>query len=150
MAVIMFTAQTDLDSASLRAIIARFPGSALEFVSRAVKDILADTDPRGPLAYIARERRDSSLAFYLTFLDGLRDRLFPEIRPAWQQFQSDRRWEHIEEARISCRIRNQRIAGEIQEISRMIGRDPDEIILSRFGSRILAPLGLEKPKAASP
>ena len=141
--------QTDLDSGSLRAIIGHFPGSALEFVSRAVKDILADTDPRGPLASVACEQRDSSLAFYLTFLDGLRERLFPEIRLAWQQFQSDRNWGHIEEARRSCRTRSQGIAREIQEISRMIGNDPDDVIYSRFDSRIMVPLGLEKPKAAS-
>ena len=27
----------------------------------------------------------------------------------------------------------------------MIGHDPDELLLSRFNSRILTPLGLEKP-----
>lgn len=138
--------QTELDAASLQGVIGHFPGSAFEFVSRAVKDIMADTDPRGPLAYMAGEERDTSLAFYLTFLDGLRDRLFPEIRPAWQQFQADRDWAHIEEARRSCRSRNQRLAEEIRTISRTIGDEPDEVILSRFDGRVLAPLGLERPK----
>ena len=77
--------QTTLTSEALRAIIGHFPGSAIEFVSRSVKDILADTHPSGLLAYVIREQRDSSLGFYLSMLDGLRERLFPEIIAAWQQ-----------------------------------------------------------------
>jgi hypothetical protein len=142
--------QTDLDSASLQAIIGHFPGSAMEFVGRAVKDILADTDPQGPLAFLVGARRDSTLAFYLTFLDGLRERLFPEMLPAWNRFLSDRNWEHIEAARRACRSRNQQLAREIRSIAQMIGNAPDEAVLGRFDSRILAPLGLEKPKEPSP
>jgi hypothetical protein len=140
--------QTTFNSGALRAIIGHFPGTIIEFVGRAVKDILADTHPQGLLSYVIREQRDSSLGFYLTFLDGLRQKLFPEILNAWQLFIADRDWNHIEQARSSCWKRNQQVAEQIQEISRMIDSDSDELLLSRFNSRILAPLGLEKPREA--
>jgi hypothetical protein len=140
--------QTTFNSESLRAIIGHFPGTVIEFVGRAVKDILADTHPRGLLSYVIREKRDSSLGFYLTFLDSLKEKLFPEIRHAWQLFLTDRDWNHIEQARNSCWERNQQVAQRIKTISLMIGDDSDEHILSRFNSRILVPLGLEKPKEA--
>ncbi|MBU1564707.1 MAG: hypothetical protein KJ630_03650 [Proteobacteria bacterium] len=140
--------QTTLDSAALQAIIGHFPGTVFEFVSRAVKDILADTHPRGLLAFIVREQRDSSLGFYLSLLDGLRERLFPEIGAAFQLFSSDRKWAHIEQARTLCWERNQRVAEQIKVISQAIGNDQDEMIVSRFNSRILEPLGLLKPKEA--
>ena len=140
--------QTTLTSDSLRGIIGHFPGTVLEFVSRAVKDILADTHPSGLLAYAIRERRDSSLGFYLSMLDGLRERLFPEIIAAWQLFLADNNWEHIEQARVTCWERNQQVAEQIQAISLAIGSDPDELLMRRFNNQILAPLGLEKPKDA--
>jgi hypothetical protein len=140
--------QTTFNSESLRTIIDHFPGSIMEFVGRAVKDILADTHPSGLLSYVAREKRGSSLGFYLSLLDGLREKLFPEIQSAWRQFLADKDWSHIEQARVACWERNQGVADQIQSISQMIGNDADELILSRFDSRILVPLGLEKPKEA--
>ena len=134
--------QTTLTSASLRAVISCFPGSVLEFVSRAVKDVLADTHPRGLLAYIVRERRRSSLGFYLTFLDGLRKTLFPEAQSAWQLFLSDGDWNHIERARHDCWRKNQLVAEQIATLALMIGTDSDEKILTRFNTEVLAPLGL--------
>ncbi len=140
--------QTTLDSEALRTIIGHFPGTVLEFVGRAVKDILADTHPKGLLAYIVREQRQSSLGFYLSLLDGLRERLFPEIAAAWQLFASDRNWTHIEQARATCWERNRQVAEQIRAITETIGKDPDDLIMQRFNSRILSPLGLEKPKEA--
>lgn len=140
--------QTPLPSEALRAIIGHFPGSVLEFVSRAAKDILADTHPRGLLAYVIGEQRSSSLGFYISMLDGLRERLFPEILTAWQLFLSDHNWEHIEQARAACWERNRRMAEQIKAISENIGVEPDAILVNRFEKLILAPLGLEKPKTA--
>lgn len=135
--------QTTFPSSALRDIIDHFPGTIMEFVGRTVKDILADTHPYGPLAYVVREKRDSSLGFYLTFLDGLREKLFPEIGDAWRSFDDDGNWNHIERARSLCWERNQLVAQQIREIAETIGRDPDETVMDRFKSLILTPLGLE-------
>jgi hypothetical protein len=138
--------QTTFDSEALRAIVDHFPGTVIEFAGRAVKDILADTHPQGVLAYIVREQRDSSLGFYLSLLDGIRKRLFPEITVAWEAFLVDRQWRHIEQARRSCWERNRQVGEQIKEISQAIGKDPDELLMDRFNSLVLAPLGFEIPK----
>jgi hypothetical protein len=140
--------QTIFDSESLRTIIGNFPGTVIEFVSRAIKDILADIHPHGLLSYVIKEKRESSLGFYLTFLDGLRQKLFPEIHDAWQLFIADKDWNHIEQARNTCWERNQQVAQHIKDISRMIGSNPDDLIISHFNKRVLVPLGLETPKEA--
>ena len=139
------TRQTAFDSATLQAIIGHFPGTVLELVGRGVKDILADTHSDGLLAYVIRERQEASLGFYLAFLDALRGRLFLEIPAAWQLFLADKDWSHIELARSSCWQRNQQVALQIKVIAQMIGNEPDELIMDRFNSEILSPLGLEKP-----
>ena len=137
--------QTTLKSETLQTIIGHFPGTVIEFVGRSIKDILADTHPQGLLAYLVREQRDASLGFYLTFLDGLRSKLFPEILPAWQLFVADRDWQRIEQARRTCWERNSLIAGQIEAIAETIGHDPDDRIMGRFNREILEPLGLATP-----
>ncbi len=140
--------QSDLTSATLRRIIDRFPGSVIEFVGRAVKDILADTHPLGLLAWVIREQRPSSLGFYLSFLDGLREKLFPELPDAWQRFAVDGDWRHIEAARHACWLRNRELARRIEEAGRMIGEADDEAVLACFSTRVLDPLGLAAAKTA--
>lgn len=140
--------QTDLSSLSLRRLIDRFPGSVCEFVGRGVKDILADTHPRGLLAYVIRERRTTSLGFYISFLDGLREKLFPELPAAWRMFVLDNNWQHIESARNTCWQRNREIARKIEETAGMIDNQADEMVLDYFNLHVLAPLNLETIKTA--
>ena len=137
--------QTTLKSETLQAVIGHFPGTVIEFVGRSIKDILADTHPQGLLAYLVREQRDASLGFYLTFLDGLRSKLFPEILQAWPSFVADRDWRPIEQARRTCWARNNRVASQIEAIAGTIGHDPDERIMGRFNREVLEPLGLATP-----
>lgn len=136
--------ETTLSSHALHTLVQRFPGSALEFVGRAVKDVLADTHPRGLLAYVIGKRHQSSLAFYLSFFDGLRQKLFPEISGAWQQLQQDGDWQHVEAARLDARGRLVGIAGHLNELAELVDRRPDEYVLERFSTLVLAPLGLEQ------
>jgi hypothetical protein len=141
------TGQDAFKSATLQTIVGHFPGTVIEFVSRTVKDILADTHPHGPLFSLSAARRDSSLGFYLAFLDALRAKLFPEILAAWPLFLADRDWSHIDRARNSCWARNSQVAERIEAIAQMIGNDPDDLIVRRFTSEILVPLGLDTPRA---
>jgi hypothetical protein len=138
--------QTTLDSATLEKIITRFPGSVIELVCRTIKDILADTHPGGLLSYIIRERRETSLSFYMGFLDGLRKKLFPEIGEEWSRFGKNCDWRYIEDARTRCRTKNMQWAETILSISERIGKDPNEYVQSLFHTRIIAPLGLDTPQ----
>lgn len=138
--------QDTFDSDTLRRIVASFPDSAIEYVARSIKDVLADTHPRGMVSFIIRERRDASLGFYVGFLAGLRRELFPEIVQAFELFLQNRDWEVIEEARRTCWEKNHRLAATIRNIAAHIGRESDEEILTRFAAHVLTPLGLDAPE----
>lgn len=138
--------QTVLDSATLQKIIARYPGSVYELVSRSIKDILADTHPQGLLSHCISEERASSLSFYVAFLDGLRKELFPEIINAQQKFSADRNWREIEQARSKGRDRTLRYAEKIRTISKHIGHASDDHVRNLFNDQILLPLGLDIPE----
>jgi len=141
--------ETTLDSGTLKTIISAFPDSAIEFVGRAIKDILADTHPKGMISFIIREQREASLGFYAGFLDGVRKVLFPEMHAAFQKFLPDRDWQLIEQARCRCRDHNLLLAGKFKEIARLFGHTPLEEITQRFNREILAPLGLDVPEQQS-
>ncbi|MEE4135836.1 MAG: hypothetical protein V2I32_07155 [Desulforhopalus sp.] len=140
------TRQDTLSTETLQKIIGHFPGTVVEFVSRAVKDIHADTHPDGLLAFLVEEQRQSSLGFYLAFLDALRSKLFPEITPAWRLFVADHDWRHIAQARHSCWQRNRAIAQQITAIAETIGEQSDQRVVARFAEEILRPLGLDPPQ----
>ena len=108
--------QATLDSDTLKRLIGRFPDSAIEYVARTIKDILADTHPQGMLGFIIKEKREASLGFYAGFLDGLRKMLFPELHEAFRQFV---------------------LEGD---------REPLELVQQRFNREVLEPLGLDVPE----
>ena len=81
-----------------REIIAAFPYSPVEYIARAVKDLLADTNDSGTLRHIIRERKTASLAFYVAFLDGLAKEFFPELPAAFQVFMQTDDWDMVEQA----------------------------------------------------
>jgi hypothetical protein len=137
--------KNSLNSKVLKKIIAAFPGSALELVARAVKDILADTHPKGLLGHILAREKKSSLGFYVSFLDGMRKHLFPEISEASQQFWKSGDWSLIEKARKESRTRNEEIAGRLQQLSQRLDKDSPEKNQIWVEKNVLAPLGLQVP-----
>jgi hypothetical protein len=135
-----------LDSDVLKKIVSAFPASALELVARAVKDILADTHSKGLLGHILAKERKSSLGFYVSFLDGMRKLLCPEINEASKQFWEDGDWSLIEKARLESRMKNEGIAAELQDMCSRLdrGESPDELKVWAE-KNVLAPLGLHVP-----
>jgi len=89
---------TVFDRGIWREIIAAFPYSPVEYITRAVKDLLADTNDCGTLRYIAKERKTASLAFYAAFLDGLAKEFFPELLTSFQMFTQTGDWGIIDQA----------------------------------------------------
>jgi hypothetical protein len=83
---------TFFDRRLWRDMIAALPQTRTELLVRAVKDILADTCPEGTLHQIVRLRQTAALGFYAAFLDGLRKKLFPEIRIGLACFMRDGDW----------------------------------------------------------
>lgn len=137
--------ETSLSSSSLQTLVGRFPASVIEFVCRAVKDVLADTHPCGLLAHTVSQRKKSSLALYVSFLDGLRQELFPEMALAWKTFLEDGNWDLVEQARRDCRTRLKDRAKAITEIAEQAEELADASVQKEFNDRILIELGLEIP-----
>jgi hypothetical protein len=81
-----------------REIIGTYPHTPVELLSRALKDLLADTNDHGTLRYLTQNRKAAGLGLYAAFLDGLQKELFPELRAAFNAFTRTRNWHIIEEA----------------------------------------------------
>jgi hypothetical protein len=107
---------TAFDRRLWREIIAAYPYSPVEYLARAVKDLLADTNPYGTLRYIMKKRRTTSLAFYAAFLDGLAKEFFPELLTSFQQFTRSRDWGLIDQAVSSGYNRAQKHATLITDL----------------------------------
>jgi hypothetical protein len=89
---------TVFDRKLWREIIAAFPFSPVEYLARAVKDLLADTNDYGTLQRIVRQRDTAALAFYVAFLDGLPKEFFPELAASFQEFARLADWTIIDRA----------------------------------------------------
>jgi hypothetical protein len=89
---------TDFDRDTWRKVIAAFQYSPVEYLARAVKDLLADTNDYGTLRYITKKRKTASLAFYAAFLDGLAKEFFPEFLTSFQEFTRTKDWRVIDQA----------------------------------------------------
>ncbi len=81
-------------------MIIKLPYSRAELFIRGIKDILSDTCSAGMLAYIIRNKKAGSLAFYVAMLGGFRKIIFPDMAKAYDEFLITRRWPLIEKARI--------------------------------------------------
>jgi hypothetical protein len=81
-----------------REIIGTYPHTTVELLTRALKDLLADTNEQGTLRYLTQNRKTAGLGLYAAFLDGLQKQLFPELSDAFKTFTQTRNWHIIEEA----------------------------------------------------
>ena len=135
-----------LTSQVLKKIISAYPASALELVARAVKDVLADTHPKGLLSHITDKEKKSSLGFYISFLDGMRKLLCPELTEAGKRFWDSGDWSLLHEARLACREKNEAIAVKFLDLSqRLDNGEPPEKLRSWAEKTVLAPLGIQVP-----
>jgi hypothetical protein len=99
-----------------REIIAAFPYSPVEYLARAVKDLLADTNDHGTLHQIIKVRKTAALAFYVAFLDGLMKEFFPELPVSFQEFTHSKDWRIIDQAVASGYQTATRHAGLIADL----------------------------------
>jgi len=136
-----------LESRVLQKIIAAYPASALELLTRAVKDILADTHPEGLLSHIITREKKSSLGFYMSFLDGMRKHLCPELNEAGKRFWNDGDWSLMENARLACREKNETVASKLRNLYQRLeeGESPEQLKVWAEKT-VLAPLGIQVPE----
>lgn len=126
-----------------REIIASFPHTPIELLARTIKDLLADTNDYGTLRHITRQRRASSLAFYVAFLDGLRKELSLGLVKAFGQFIQTRNWEVVEKAISDCHDTAKSYADTICSIYQRGKRKYDmKWTENELEKRLLEPLGI--------
>ena len=133
-----------------REIVATFPHTVIEFLARAVKDLLADTNEYGRLRYIADKRKAAPLGLYIAFLDGFRKELFPELPGAFEEFARTSSWQVIEQAISSGHNNATRYAEAISSIYQA-GRAKRDMtwVENEIDRCLLAPMGLGKRELGS-
>lgn len=138
---------TDFEPTIWREIVATFPHTPIEVLARTVKDLLADTNKYGRLRYIAANRKTSSLAFYVAFLDGLRRKMYPELPEAFEEFTRTRRWQVINEAIFTGYNTARDYSAAISSIYRT-GKAKNDMkwVEQEIDKRLLVPLGIGKGK----
>ncbi len=130
------------DQGVVKELLSAFPGTVVELVVRAVKDTLADVHPEGHLGWIVAQEKRSSLGFYLTYIEGLRKKMFHGLAFAADDFFSSGDWHIVEQAREDCRTENRKRAEIISEIGGQINQVGKDKVLEQIKQEILAPLGI--------
>jgi hypothetical protein len=95
------------------AILSEGCDKATEMFLRGIKDVCADTSPFGPLKAIIDTRNTPRLCFFVSFMDGIRREIFPEIRDAFQHFRESKDWSVIECARVDGYHKAERLQREV-------------------------------------
>ena len=125
-----------------REILAAYPHTAIEYLARTLKDLLADTGRKGLLNQLAEEKNEKGFGLYLAFRQGLSKALFPELQTAFEAFRKDGRWAHVLDARARGFKTARAYALEICDLfcKGREGRTPDraaEAILATMHARNL-------------
>jgi hypothetical protein len=80
-------------------LLSLFSMTSVERFARSLRDVLADTHPRGLLSLVIKEKLSGMLGLYVSMLDGFSALLFPEIRQAFDRFMNGEDWGLIEATR---------------------------------------------------
>ena len=132
-----------------REIIATFPHTPIELLSRSVKDLLADTNHYGTLRHIIKERKTASLAFYVAFLDGLLKELFPELFTAFEKFTQTSNWNSIEQAVSAGYDKAKYYAESLMDIYEKGKKRKDMMwAAEEIKRRLLVPMGVAQQEKA--
>lgn len=126
-----------LASNMLGMVVQDHPGSELEHFVRGVKDLLADTGPRGRLSRIIEARHQGMLGFYPVWLAGFPRLLFPEIDDAVRRFMDSGDWQMIDQARQAGWERAQEA---VKRLTPLLARHTGERLRDRAHHEVITPL----------
>jgi hypothetical protein len=79
-------------------LIAAFPLTRVELLTRHVKDLLADTHAAGTLRWILQTRSMAGLALYVAFADRVTQALFPELTGCLEAVLRQEDWAAVSQA----------------------------------------------------
>jgi hypothetical protein len=118
-----------------------FPQTRAELWIRGLKDVLAEVNEWGRLAYFIREQAWPCLAMMLALRPGLYSILLPELEPAFRQLHATGDWEVLEETRIDALGRFRQIASDLNDILTPHHLNPSPEALEAIQERFIIPLG---------
>ncbi len=127
-----------------RELVSDYANTPVELFARVLKDVLADTHPKGLLGHIVQNRIEASLGFYVVFQRAISRTVFPEIRESFFRFRQTGDWGLIEAAREAGRENMLRLLAVLTRVhseSQALGTDAAR---ERIISEILQPLGMAK------
>ena len=107
---------TVFDRRIWREVIAAYPHTPAELAARAIKDLLADTGPKGSLQDIIDRRDAAALGLFVAFFDGLGKHFFAELPTGFEQFRTTGEWQVIEQALAAGRETARKHAGTITSV----------------------------------
>lgn len=104
------------DALGWRDMLAVVKDRTVELYLRAVKDIIADTSDRGPLAFIVSKRDAGLLSLFVALREGFIPYLFPELKKAYASFMKSGDWTKIEAARAAGYSRSIGVRNDIMQV----------------------------------
>ena len=124
-----------------RSIVGSYPHTRIELLARTIKDMLADTGDGGRLRFLIQGTRLASLAIYTAQLDGLAEKMFPEMEAAFTTLLKNSDWQAVENARTAALNRTISMA---EELIFLVGRDENQgkRLIDDVNERLFKPLGL--------
>lgn len=84
-------------------MLADYPHTAVELFIRTLKDLLADTSPKGTLAHLINYQNRAGLGLYMAFGNGITRMLTKDLVCAFDAFTTDAHWDRITEATKNIR-----------------------------------------------
>jgi hypothetical protein len=124
------------------ALLERFSQTRVELWIRALKDVLAEVNDWGRLAYLIDHQSLPSLAVMLAWRPGLYPALLPELEPAFQELLATGDWTVVDAARRQALARLQRTAADLNALLDSPAAESTEWLQTEIHRRFLAPLGL--------
>jgi hypothetical protein len=124
------------------AVLQRFPQTRVELWVRTLKDVLADVNDWGRLAYLIGEQCLPSLAVMLAWRPGLYPLLLPELEPAFQDLLATDDWGGMEMARRQALGRLRETAVGLNALLTAPEAVSTFWLQEEIQRRYLAPLGL--------
>jgi len=125
-------------------IVSTYSNSPIEVFARVVKDLAADTHPRGLLGYIVENRRRASLGFYWVFTSAFTRHFLPELKEGFREFLRTGEWGPVEGVRLAGREKARRSARLLVEIHEEGRERGAEWARDRIFATLLEPLGIER------
>jgi len=121
-------------------ILEHFPQTRAENWIRGLKDVLAEVNEWGRLAYLIRERAWPSLAMMLALRPGLYSLLLPELEPAFWELEATGDWEVLDMARRTALGRLREVAADLNDLLAGYGIPSPETLIA-IQERYITPLG---------